>query len=191
MSRLGKIVVMVAVTWFIVFTAFAGIKRSIVLQLLCIPVTLCFLVAVVASIVCFFWEWRQRRWLSLLPFGVCVASVVLSVAMVRTISHALFVWSLPSYEAVVQQMESGSIPVSTEMARIPQAESQARLAYTVLAWKDTNGVLTVTFITGGGFPVKHSGYLYRSSGVIEPGSLADSLWPHRQEKRPKWFSVSD
>jgi hypothetical protein len=88
-------------------------------------------------------------------------------------------------------MESGEISVSTEMDRIPQAILKARMAYAVFAQKETNGVLTVEFLTETGFPVKHSGYLYCSSGTIAPGSAEDRHWPIIHEERPKWFSISD
>jgi hypothetical protein len=190
MSRLGKCVVGVAVIWCVGSTVFSS-HRTNLSQLLTLPLVPCFLAAVVISIICAFSEWRQRRWFSLLPFGACVLSVVVSGAVVRPIRHAIFVRSLPSYETVVQQMESGSIPVSATMSRIPLAESQARLTYAVLAQKDTNGVLTVEFLTECGFPVKHSGYLYCSSGVIASDSVAASRWPIRHEEKPKWFYISD
>jgi hypothetical protein len=88
-------------------------------------------------------------------------------------------------------MESGSIVVSDKFDRIPQAETEARLVYRVFAEKDTNGVLMVEFDTESGFPVKHSGYLYSSSGTIEPGSQMDSRWTFRQEVKSRWFYISD
>ena len=190
MSRLGKFVLVVAVIWFVGYTAYFS-HRTNLTQLLTLPLIPCLLAAVVASVVCIFREWRERRWFALLPFAVCVLSVVLSRMVTNQIRHAIFSWSLPSYEAVVHQMESGSIPVPTNLDRIQQAESQARWVYTVLAQKDNNGVLTVAFLSEAGFPVKHSGYLYCSSGVITPGSVIDSRWPIRHEERPKWFYISD
>ena len=190
MSRLGKFVVVVAVIWCIGSTVYFS-HRTNLSQLLTLPLGLCFLIAVIISIVCAFSDWRQRLWLSLLPFVACILSVVVSGAIVPPIRHAIFVRSLPSYEMVVQKMESGGIPVSTNLSPIPQALPLAHLAYAVFAQKDTNGVLTVEFLTEGGFPVKHSGYLYISSGVVEPGSVACSRWPIRQEERPKWFYISD
>jgi FtsH-binding integral membrane protein len=191
MSRLGKFVVITALVWFAFSTVYFAHRNSIILQLLGILLMFCFFAAVVVSIVCIFAEWRKSRWFSLLPFAVCVLSVVISVAIVRTIRQAIFLRSLPSYESVVRQMESGNIPVSTNLSPVPQAVPLARLAYAVLAQKATNGALTVEFLTEGGFPVKHSGYLYVSSGVIEPGSMEDSRWPFRHEERPKWFYFSD
>jgi hypothetical protein len=88
-------------------------------------------------------------------------------------------------------MESGSIPVSTNWTSFPQAVPLAPLTYAVFAQKDTNGVLTVEFITESGFPVKHSGYLYILSGVIEPGSKEDSHWPIRKEEGTRWFFISN
>lgn len=191
MSRLGKFVVIVSVIWFALFTVYAAHRRSVILQLLGVSATLCFLAAGVISIVCIFSDWRQRRWLSLAPFAVCMLSVVISGAIMQPIRHAIFVRSLPSYETVVQKMESGSIPVSANLSLIPQAVPLAHLAYAVLAQKDTNGILTVEFLTEAGFPVKHSGYLYISSGIVEPGSVAYSRWPIRHEEKPRWFYISD
>jgi len=91
----------------------------------------------------------------------------------------------------VRQMESGGIPVSTNLSPVPQAVPLAHLTYAVFAQKDTSGDLTVEFLTEGGFPVKHSGYLYISSGVVKPDSMEDEHWPFRHEERPRWFYISD
>jgi uncharacterized membrane protein YvlD (DUF360 family) len=190
MSRLGKFVVVVAMIYLICATVFFS-HRTLISQLLSLPAFSCFLVAGVISIICIFREWRQRRWFSLLPFASCVLAVVISGAVSQRIRHVIFIQSLPSYEAIVQQMESGSIVVPTKLSPIPQAVPLAHLAYAVLAQKDTNGVLMVEFLTEGGFPVKHSGYLYVSSGVVESDSMEDSRWPFRHEERPRWFYISD
>jgi hypothetical protein len=190
MSRSGKFVVVTSVVWLVVCTVY-GAHRTPTLQLISAPVALCFLAALVVSVVYIFSEWRMRRWLSLLPFFICVFSVVLSSALVQMIRHIIFVRSLPGYEAVVQQMKSGSIPVSTNLDLIPQARAEAPSAYAVFAREDTNGDLMVEFLMEAGFPVKHSGYLYSSSGIVAPGSPEDLRWPIRGEERPKWFYISD
>jgi len=190
MSRLGKFVVVAAIIWFFGSTAY-GSHRTNLLQILTFPLLLYFLAAVIISIACVFIDWRSRKWKSLFPLGACILSVLFSDIATKWIRHAIFITCLPSYEAVIRQMESGEIPVSTDLNPIPHAVSKARLAYAVRAQKDTNGVLTVEFLTESGFAVLHSGYLYCSSGTIAPRSVEDSRWPIRREERPKWFYISD
>lgn len=190
MSRLGKFVVAVAIIWFIGATAF-GSHRTTVTQLLTLPLVPLLLIAVLAGVVCIFTEWRNRKWRAVVPLAACILSIFASNLFVRCIRRALFAYSLPSYEQVVHRIESGEILVSTNRTEIPQATATARLTWAVFAQKNTNGVLTVEFMTEQGFPVKHSGYLYSSSGAIERGSEADSHWPIRNQQRPHWFYISD
>lgn len=190
MSRRGKFVVVVAVIWFVGATVY-GSHRTNLTQLLTFPLIPLFLVALAISVICIFKDWRIRRWKSLFPLGACVLSLVATNIVTRWIRHALFIGSLPSYEAIVRQIESGEILVSTNHAGIPQAVPKARMAWAVYAQEDTNGVLTVEFLTETGFPVKHSGYLYSSSGTIVTGSEPDLRWPLQHEERPKWYFVSD
>jgi hypothetical protein len=190
MSRLGKFVVTVAVIWCVGYVAFFT-RRTPLLQVLTLPLVLLFFAATVASLVCGFAEWRERRWRSLVPLAACVVAFFLSGMLVRITRHLVFVWALPSYETVVQQMESGSIPLSVGFTNVPQAEAEARLAYQVFAEKSSNGVLMVEFDTESGFPSKHSGCLYSSAGAIVPGSRMDSRWRIREELRSRWFYVSD
>ena len=190
MSRSGKFVVYVSVIWCVGCVALLT-RRTSLLQLLSLPLVLLFFAAVVTSLACVFTGWRQQRWRSMIPLLACVIAFFLSGKLVRTARHFVFVWALPSYEAVIRQMESGSIPVSANLNRIPRAEPGARWVYRVFAARNANGVLMVEFLTETGFPVKHSGYLYSSSGVIEPGSEVDSRWPIRHEVRSKWFFISD
>lgn len=183
MSRLGKFVVVVAVLWFFGATAFAS-HRTTLTQLLTLPLVPLFLIAVVGGLICIFTEWRTLRWRSLLPVGACILSVVSSNILTRCIRQALFAYSLPSYEQVVRRIESGEISISTNLVDIPQAVSRTRMTWNVAAQEEPDGALTVQFLTELGFPEKHSGYLYSSSGKIKPGSEADSRWPIQHEERP-------
>lgn len=97
--------------------------------------------------------------------------------------------SLPNFESIVHRMDSGAIPVTAEWRRFPEAEGGG--VYAVSAQRSTNGKLTVEFLTGRGFPVKHSGYLYCSVGSLERGSIAEKRWLRRQRVSPTWYRISD
>ncbi len=191
MSPSGKSIVTISLVWFVIFTIYGCHRNSTILQLLDMGISLLFLGAFVLGFICIFSEWKQRRWLSLLPFTVCVLSVVVSIEITERVRAIIFIHCLPSYQAVAQEMESGAIPVSTNLSRVPQAVPMAKLAYVVMAQKADNGVLVVEFVTEGGFPVKHSGYLYSSAGAIQPGSVESLRWPAIVPVRTNWFFVTD
>ena len=179
-----------AIGWFVGSVALYS-HRTPTSMLLALPLALAFLGAIVVGFFCAFTDWRKYRWRSVLPLAACVVAFYSSDFLVAQIRNWIFAWCLPSYEAVVQQMEEGSIPVPPGFNRIPQAASKARLAYAVFAERTDSGGLMVEFFTERAFPVKHSGYLYISSGIIKPGSFIDSQWPIRSQVRRQWFSVSD
>lgn len=188
MSRVIKITIFVAGLWFAAFIAFAA-RPSPVTQLLSMLLDLGLLVFGFISFIRLFTDWRRERWRVVIPFATCVLAVALAPEVGAAIRRVTFQHSLPHYESIIRQMESGTIPVTQELRRLEQAEDGS--AYSVLAQRGTNGVLTVEFLTGGRFPVKHSGYLYCSSGFIEPGSAADSRWRKKREVRPLWYRISD
>ena len=193
MSRLGKFVVAISAIWFVVATTYFSHRGGIIglLQLAMLPLFPCLLAAIVASFVCVFKDWRAQNWRSLLPIAICASSILFSGLLVHTIRQAIQNWSLPIYEAVVNKIETGTIVVSTNWSLVPEAKSEARLAYAVLAKKEANGLMVVEFLTEGGFPVKHSGYLYCSAGIIETGSRIDLDLPIQHKIKDKWFYISD
>jgi len=188
MSRSGKFVVVASVVWLAATEAIAA-HRTTGLVFLGILISLGFLAVTVLGLVRAFTEWRQRRWRAILPLAACVLAVLIFMPLERLITHAVFDWSLPSYEAVVRRVESGSIPSSAKTSDITQAAREARLAYGVFAQKDPNGVVTVMFFTESGFPALHSGYMYSSSG--EPASGFESRWPTVEKVKSNWFYISN
>jgi hypothetical protein len=188
MARVPKIAIFVAGLWFVVFVAFAA-RPTAATQLLSILLSLGFLVFCFISFIRLFTHWRRERWQVVIPLSICLLAVVFAPVVGATMQHVIFQLSLPHYESIIRQMDSGAIPVTPELRRIEQAEGGS--VYAVLAQRSTNGVLTVEFLTGGGFPVKHTGFLYCSLGLIEPGSDADSRWRKRREMRPLWYRISD
>jgi len=188
MSRFSKVTILTACLWFLVAATLplhAQVPSGSFFSTL---LTLALLLFGFVSTALVPARWRKERWLSIVPTTSCALAVLLAPEVRVPLENLMFTRSFPHYESIIRQMESGSIAVSADLRRIPQAERFP--TYRVLA-QQTNGVLSVEFLTGSGFPVKHSGYLYCSSGTIERGSLMDSRWPKRVEVKPFWFRVSD
>lgn len=138
--------------------------------------------------------WTERngiRLLALLPLAICLGSCAGSTMVGQAVRKARFEKQLPRYEALVERIRAGNVLVSGKVVSVSLAETERDLGYSVLAERDANGALTVELLTGGGFPVKHSGFLYSSSGSIKPGSFFDERWPIKTEVRSKWFRISD
>lgn len=136
-------------------------------------------------------EQKGLRLLALLPLAVCLGSCAGSTMVGQAVREAQFASHLPRYEALVERIRAANVLVSGKVVSVPLAETERDLGYSVLAEQDANGILMVELLTGGGFPVKHSGFLYSSSGSIKPWSFFDERWPSKTEVRPKWFRISD
>lgn len=189
MSLLDKATLWIAAIAFAVLTAFAAHKTTL-MQFLSLLIMLALVVIFCVSVVRIFTRWRERRWRALIPLGACISAVLGAMIVGRMARAAIFAWALPSYEHVVSDIESGRISVSDQFNRNPAAERTARLAYAVFAQRKSNGSLFVEFLTEGGFPVKHSGYLYSSSDHLDD-SFIKSRWPIASHLREHWFYVSD
>jgi ABC-type transport system involved in multi-copper enzyme maturation permease subunit len=153
------------------------------------PFSIAFLGITIYSLQLVFNERRARGWKAALPFAVCVLMIVIFIPLGTLVSTAVFAYSLPSYEAIVRKVESGSIEVHEHFETIPQATQKARLTYRVDAKKDASGVVRVIFWTEFGFPTFHSGYLYSSSGKLD--SDLKSRWPITEQVRSNWFYISN
>jgi hypothetical protein len=150
-----------------------------------------FLLALMLSLLFAWTERKHLHVLAIIPLLLCFGSCAATTAMGRGARRAQFERDLPRYVALVERIQADNTLVSGKVVSVTLSEGERDLGYTLLAERNTNGVLTVELLTGGGFPVKHSGYLYTSSGSIQPGSFFDSRWPFKTEVKPKWFRISD
>jgi len=190
MFRKHRINYLFAFLWFVAFTIY-GTRRTALGSLLLMPAFLCYFFALVMSFVDIFTNFREERWLSPLPFLTCVGCFFLPGPVVRVTRHLLFVSELPKYQAVIRQFESGQLVAATEWGRNVGAEKKLPFVDRVYAMKESDNSLVVTFLTEGGIPPRHAGYLYSSSGTIDSGSFAARFFEFRHELQPFWFAVSD
>lgn len=190
LTKTDKYIAVALVAWMLATTAFAAHPTS-ELQFASMALVPFLLGAILVSVGLVFTRWKRRGMRALLPLLTCGLAAVAPFEVARPIHAAIRAWAFPSYERLVDRIRSGDIPVSGELRRVDGAESQARLAYAVFASRDSNEVLTVEILTGGGFPVRHWGYLYCSSGVIAPGSTSAERWRRRKGLGRGWFEISD
>lgn len=187
MSRLDKFTVIVACLWFLAATTFFA-HPHVATQLLTMLLTPALLGFGLANLVLVLRRWFQMHLRNVIPFGVCALTMVLAPFVGTEIRQHLFRSALPKFESVIQQLESGKIPVTVEFNRVLQSEDG--IGYSVSALR-TNDVLYVEFLAGGSFLLKHSGYLYTSSGDVMRGSVMDLRWPRRRMEQPGWYRISD
>lgn len=139
------------------------------------------------------WRWDGCGVRSLLPVGVCLAALVLlvpAVAAGRLIRNVRFTINRPSYEAVVRMLGDDKIAIGSQPTPFELPREYASLAYTAYAEKDSNGLLSVVFYYGVGFPVKHAAYLYRSRGTFEEWDRARD-WARWTRIDEHWYRISD
>jgi len=73
---------------------------------------------------------------------------------------------------------------------LPEADRD--LAYGVHR-HEHDGIVTIEFFYGGGFPVKHSVYLHRSAGAVERNEPLEMRcrWAHVKRLNERWYYVGD
>ena len=137
--------------------------------------------------------WRNNRARALMPFGTAllfIALLIPSNLLGMQARMLKFRMQKPKYEKVIELMELGEIPVSNGIGRVDIPPEYSHPAYAIIADRDTNGVLSVEFLIGGGFPVKHTGFLYRSDDNPKKWKHI-TRWPRVIKTERCWYRISD
>lgn len=184
MQRFTKISILIAGLWLGTFCLFVA-RQTPSTQLFSFLMTLVLLLVVLIGFVRIFTQWNRERWRSLIPLISCGLAVAVFPVSRSAILRLTFEHSLPRFESIICKLESGPLPDPSAVLEIAQVEDNT--IYHAKAKQSPNGDLTVLFLTGNGFPVKHSGYLYSSSGTFSPSKD----WPKVKEMKPNWFRISD
>lgn len=152
-------------------------------------------VMLVVSFIAIFKFWEKYSLFSVIPFVIlllCFKAGAISLKAGHNKRENVFAERLPQYEEAVRVMESKikGEPVFLKGKEVPEAYHH--LAYWIHAEKYGGGVLVVTFFWGGGFPVKHSAFVYRSDGWLPPrGTDFRREWPFAERINENWFRVGD
>jgi len=136
--------------------------------------------------------WREK-FRAFIPATICLIGLPISFIAARrlggSIEHRLFQKNLPRYTEVVRLIEKGEFKTDSYLVELPPQYSDLALR----TWRGTNseGAIIVGFITGIGFPVKHSGFMYVSTGKIESDAETLRRWPYYSRINTNWFRIGD
>lgn len=156
---------------------------------------LLFIALAVINLISIFVHWVEHGFGAFLPICISILTVILIVFSVRVGNHAKmhrFNKRLPQFENAVKMVESKLTDEHIRLTGEDIPQEYRHLAYFIIGDKRANGKLIVTFVWGGGFPVKHTAYAYTSDGS---SPIRDSEfqkdWYHCKRINDNWFKVGD
>lgn len=135
---------------------------------------------------------RRDKLRAFLPFIICLAGLPLGFFMGGHLGSYIkdqrFNRNFPRYLEVVRLIRSGKIGNPLPFELPPPYSDLARRAEVET---NSNGAISIEFITELGFPVKHSGYLYTSDGEMKNDPRSLERWPYHSRINTNWFRISD
>jgi len=139
-----------------------------------------------------FWYKDEGNPLVLLVFIVlCISTMIFPVKIGHYLRIKTFNKNLPLYEEALELIESQLTEDFFRLDHQEIPEKYKNLAYYIVG-KRYGDDMTVSFIWGIAFPVKHCGFAYISDGNLPPkGTDFRKDWPHIKRINDYWFKVSD
>lgn len=165
-----------------------GLHLSSEVQLGLIVATLVLVLAAVTALYAIARKWRSPG--SYLPLVCCLLAVFASPYTVRALEPVLFQHRIAALQALIARSDVASLhPGSSAELNLSVAEQQ--VSYSVRAERALDGTLLVSIATEGGFPVKHAGYVYSSSGSVDPHATVLRNWSVMRPVTKQWFRAHD
>lgn len=136
----------------------------------------------------------KEKFRAFIPAAICITGIFASFFVGSYLGNMLenrrINKDLPSYVSIAHRIEKGEIKTGTSLSRIELPAQDKDLAQITLARTNNEGAV-IEFVTGLGFPVKHSGYLYISTGKIDNETDSLRRWPYHARINVNWFRVED
>ena len=194
MKKLAGFCVVGLIANFAVMAYFAA-QRNLIMQLISMATLLAVLILPLVSFVFGLANYRRDKFRAFVPLLICVVGLPVSfigaVALGGSVKQSRFQKNLTRYNEVVRHIQAGDFqPDPNNYFHIHLPPPYADLAW--FARTQTNGGnLYIEFFTEGGFPVKHSGYLYVADGKIGDNTSFFQDWPIHSRINTNWFYISD
>ena len=189
-----KFICLVVVALNFLITIYFCEQRTTNKQLLFMAANGVAVVLFLISLVIGFSRCFREKLRAFIPALICFIGLLASVFIGSRLGDAIKDWrfqkNLPRYNAVIRLIEKGELKPDPQSPLIKLPVEYADLAWAVAAKTNDNRVV-VEFMTESGFPVKHSGYLFVSSGDIASDTNLFRRWPYRSQISANWFQISD
>jgi hypothetical protein len=136
-------------------------------------------------------SWRAPNWRSAIPLACCLAVLPAAVPAGDAARELRFALDLPTYEAIVARRDVQELAPGTRLDPLTLSDSESSGVYLAGAERMADGTLLVEIWNGSGWPVRHFGYLYTSSGTMPEGArVRERIFSHYQA-RPHWLRLVD
>ncbi len=188
--RRSLVVVIVAAVCFVALSAFKA-HQSPLGQGILFLLTPVYVGCIVFSIIELFRGWRAYEFRTAIPFAACALAWYGSYPVGAFLQSRLFIHNLPRFQAIVDGIQPESLPTDGKTKAIDIGKTDQTQIQHVFAHRAADGSVVIEIATENGFPMKHSGYVYSSSGNFPGDPQFHYRWPYADEVRPKWFRVSN
>ena len=189
-----KLICIIAVLLDFVCDLMFSIKPNTGAQLLGMLIDLILIFLLLASFIAGICFVPRDKFRAFIPAAICLVGLPANLFIASYLGVTIRDWqfrkNLPRYMEVVQLIEKGEIKASPSDPRIQLPNQYTDLSLVTFA-KTNNDSWIIEFNIGGGFPVKHSGYLYVSTGKIDNDPETLERWPYRSQISTNWFRVED
>ena len=189
-----KLICIVAVLLDFVCGLLFAIKPNANMQLLDMLMFLILMLLLLVSFVGGICVVHRDKINAFIPTLICLIGLPASLFIASYLGVSIRDWqfqkNLPRYIQVVHKIEKNELRATPSSSRIQLPDEFADLSLATFAKTNNNGLI-IEFIIGVGFPVKHSGYLFVSTGKIENDPDTLERWPYRSRINTNWFRISD
>lgn len=169
---------------FLIISVIFKIRETALLQLIFIVAFLMFLALLIKDLSWLVGHWKLEKWLSLFPIVLWIVILITTPVIAIFCANKIFEYNLPKFQEVVEELKKEP----HEPGKIKQSEKN--VGYPVHSWYEDD-VFIVQIWWGSGFPVKHTCYVYVSSGDIDKIEYFTKYFPVRLRLNQYWFRVLD
>ncbi|MCP4260900.1 MAG: hypothetical protein GY774_25830 [Planctomycetes bacterium] len=178
------IIVTVLPLIFLFSTVIFKIRENAVLQLIFFIAILMYLALLITDISWLIKRWKSEKWLSLYPIVLWIIILLATPFITVFCVKKTFEYNLPKFQGIVEELKKE--PHETGERK----RSDKNVGRHVDSWYEDE-VFIVQIWWGNGFPVKHTCYVYVSSGDIDKIEYFTKNFYGRLRLNQNWFRVFD